>query len=334
MFDWKGGDVRRFKDPENARFFNETIEKIFVMRGSSYVLIRTRNGRYLGCDLRDGDLKITDLTGFFRKEVPSDIQWEGGHPEYLFPFYDGAIDRIDLGKQKVTSEFIGDVRGFGVSRGRLYALQDQSLTRLSFSSNQRSPEVIDEGRFLKELFHEKDRYRMDFFRNDTVLFSGARGSLLANFLPYRFVEKGMAGYVPDTSLRKMLVWTRKELGFLDLEKKAPAKALFERGPEIDWFYDQGQDIRQSCFVHGDSHVLFSDEDRICLMPTGDPSALPFEIAGILKDSGVFYSERTGKVYFLDRETGYFSSVEILPEETILAKMFPEIEKTEEEGPEA
>ena len=45
-----------------------------------------------------------------------------------------------------------------------------------------------------------------------------------------------------------------------------------------------------------------------------------------KNSAVFYSEESGKLYYLEPETGYLSSIEILPKWEILPRALPEVKE--------
>ncbi|HOE69396.1 MAG TPA: PEGA domain-containing protein [Candidatus Omnitrophota bacterium] len=331
VFDWKNNDLKPLV-PGGLADADEEIQRVFTVKRSPHALILTKgNGasRYLWFDLRGETPARKDISRLFRNGAPRDVQWEGARPGFLFAFYEDRLDRLDPDANTVNTHFIGKIKGFGVHRGKVYGLRKASLFRVNADARRPEETEVDGGRFLTDLFREDDSYGIDFLTGDKVLFRGRSGSLLANRLPYQFVEEGLAGYSPDEDLEKVLVWTRKEIGLLDFEKTVPAGALFERGIEIDWFYQKGTAIRKAFFVYGTSHVIFNNEDTVFLMETSARETRPVGITRIPAGSDLFFAEKTGKLYHLDPETGYFMATEILPAERILERVFQEAEGSRE-----
>jgi hypothetical protein len=76
-------------------------------------------------------------------------------------------------------------------------------------------------------------------------------------------------------------------------------------------------------------VIFNNEDTVFLMETSARETRPVGITRIPAGSDLFFAEKTGKLYHLDPETGYFMATEILPAERILERVFQEAEGSRE-----
>lgn len=329
VYDWKNNSFKKLTF-QGAPYAEETTERIFTVQESPHVLVLTQAKeaiRYLWCDLREEHVVISEITELFRDTVPDEVKWEGTYPRFLFAFQKGQLDRLDLDGSKVDQNFAERIKGFGIHKGKVYILRDDSLTRIPLDTNGSDADIVEQGRFLSGIFERDDTFRMDFLRIDKVFFIGKKQTLFANRLPYHFVEEGFVDYFPDDDFKMALIWTPKEIGLLNFEKRVPTGALFERGAEVDWFFHQGSDIRQVFFAHDTSHVIFSDEETVFLSEIDGKGKRPVKITEILKRSGLFYSEKKGSLYYLDPETRHFMLLEILPEEKYLERMFQEIEKT-------
>lgn len=328
VFDWKNGEFRQLvADP--SPYAGEEVGRFFLAKGSPYALFEVQaNGksRYLWSNLREGEFEARDISELFRQGKPDDVQWEGGNPDYLFASRQGNLSRLDLHKKTVSSALMDQLRGYGLHKGNLYGFKEASLVRMDSDADKGEERTIEGGSFWKGLFQNDGSFRLDFFQGDTVFFIGERGQLISNLLPYRFMEKGLVGYSPDVSSKKILVWTRQELGIFDLEKTHRREALFERGPAIDWIWGAGGEIRQAYLAYGDSHILFCDENSIRLLEVGIQPPVPQEIVSVREKSVPFYSDRTGKLYYLEPQKGYFTTLQIIPEERLLERMFGEIEQ--------
>jgi len=329
VYDWKNNSFKKLIF-QGAPYAGETTEKIFTVKESPHVLVLTQAKeaiRYLWCDLREEHVVISEVTELFRDTIPDEIKWEGTYPRFLVAFHKGQLDRLDLDESKVDRNFAERIKGFGIYKGKVYILRDDSLIRIPLDTNGSDADIVERGRFLSGIFERDDTFRMDFLRTDKVFFIGKKQTLFANRLPYHFVEEGFVDYLPDDDFKMALIWTSKEIGLLNFEKRVLAGALFERGAEVDWFFHQGTDIRQVFFAHDTSHVIFSDGETVFLSEIDGKGKRPVKITEILRGSRLFYSEKKGSLYYLDPETRHFMLLEILPEEKYLERMFQEIEKT-------
>ncbi len=332
-YDWRNGTFRTVL-PDTASSGAAELIKIFSVKDSPFVILGikdTQGLKFLGCYLDKEKSEVRDITTLFGGKEPKEIRWEGNHPEYLFVLRGQDLARLDLEKMTAVPDFLPKVRGFGLFKGKVYALRESSIIRTGVHSKKGEETLVEKGVFLENLFRGGEQYRIDFISNRSICFLGSRGELFSNVLPYRFVDEGVRGYEFDRGGRKVALWQGGRVGVLDFEKPERKKEFFERGPEIEWLFEKGANIRQAYFVYDASHVLFCDDDKIFMARIGEQYISLEKIVAVRKGSGVFYAEKTGKLYYLEPSLGEFVAADILPEGFTFASMIDEFEKESQEA---
>jgi len=334
LFDWKNEALRPVL-PEASSFADMTLARVFMARRSSFVILQVKapegGMKFLGCQLDKEKSEIKDLSGLFIQGEPREISWEGSHPDYLFALYGQDLSRLDLEKMTVLPDFLVNIRGFGLFKNKVYALRGSTIVHLGFNAKRGEETLVEKGIFLENLFGGKGKYKIDFISNDTICFRGEKGELFSNALPYRFVEEGVRGYHADMDGRKIVLWQGGRVGVLDFEKPERKKEFFERGPEIEWLFEKGKNIRQAYFVYDASYVLFCDEDKIFLARIGERYVSLEKLVVVREKSGFFYAEKTGKLYYLESSRGEFVAADILPEGITFSGVISELEKETQEA---
>ena len=332
VFDWKD-EISRPLLTEGTPFQEALVIRSFVIRKSSFVLLLVKMGeqmRFLGCHLDKEKPEVKDLSDLFVRGEPSDVRWESDNPENLFVLYGEELDRLDLKKMQVHTGLLKSIQGFDLFKGKVFALRNFTLVQMDCNGEKGEEVLVEKGIFLENLFRNTGVFKMDFISGRTLCFLGANGEFFANELPYRFVGEGLKGYQPDPGGRKIVLWQKERLGVLDFTKVTRRKELFERGPEIDWIFEKGEDLLQAYFVYGTSHVLFRNKNEVFLAPVGESGALMEKLVKVHVGSSVFYSEKTGRLYYLDPAQGHLLAADILPEWPGLSGMFTEFEGQSQE----
>jgi PEGA domain len=328
VFDWKSGELRAVIASASS-WADARLGRILTAKESSFVLLQVDvSGRavFLGIDLDKERSIPKDLSALFPKGGGQEVLWEGARPDYLFNLKDQELSRLDLEKMNVLPDLLSGIRGFGLFRNKIYALQGDSIVRTSASSRKGEEVLVEKGIFLENLFGNTGKYKIDFISNSTICFWGDRGQLFSNVLPYHFVNDGVRGYEADVDGRRILLWQSQRVGVLDFEKPERKKEFFERGPEIDWVFANGRDIRQAYFVHDAAYILFCDRNKVYLSRVGAYGVPPEEIAAVREGSDIIYMEKTGKLYYLEPSQGSFVSAGILPEGISFSGVMSELEK--------
>ena len=328
VFDWKN-EILRPLFPAEPSLGGAELIRVFSVKASSFIILQMKTSggmKFLGCQLDKERPEAEDLATFFAGGEPDEIAWEGSHPDYLFALRGQDLSRIDLEKREVLPDFLAGIRGFGLFRNKVYAFRGSSIVRTGFNAKKGDETLVERGVFLENLFRGKEKYKIDFISNNTICFYGDRGEFFSNELPYRFVDEGVRGYQTGTDGRKVVLWQGARAGVLDFEKQERKKEFFERGPEIEWVAENGRDIRQAYFVYDDAYVLFCDGNKVFLSRVGEQGTSPEEIVTVREKSGLFYAEKTGKIYYLEPSRGELVAADILPEGITFSGVIDELEK--------
>lgn len=328
IFDWKSEVLRPMLE-EASSWADAKLVGIITVKESPFVVLQIEvsgSVRFLGCQLDKEKSLPKDLSALFPKGGGQEVLWEGVRPDYLFALQGQDLSRLDLEKMTVLPNFLSGIRGFGLFRNKIYALQGDAVVRLGTGAKKGEEVLVEKGIFLENLFGSKEKYKVDFISNNTICFHGERGELFFNVLPYHFVSEGVRGYQAGTDGRKILLWQARRVGVLDFEKPQRKKELFERGPEIEWVAENGQDICQAYFVHDAAYVLFCDRNKIFLSRGGEYRTSPEEVLTVRERSGIFYVEKTGKLYYLEPSGGGLMAADILPEGISFSGVTNEFEK--------
>lgn len=343
VFDWKQEKIRPLLD-KNQPFLDGKVLSLNFVPGSPRLLmmVHVRGGeKYLWMEVGEKETAVEDLSVCFQEE-PVRVEWDPRERNRLFALYDTYVNRVDVSTRKVMPHFLDSVRGFGLFRGDLYALQgDLIFERLDVEGN--SKEILLNDRGLgRSLFGEKGFFQINVLTKESILFRGPGGELLANRLPYRFLEEGTQGVQFHQGRERVLAWRDGAIGILDFLKLGKTEDVFEKGPVLSWVFKHGKRIEQAFWVYDGSHILFRDENRIFLLEFethGKPHLYP--LLEVKRKSDVFYAEalfpfdqitgtggslsvqgRSGKLYYLDAQSEKLCSVEILPKQEILPFSFP------------
>ncbi|GEM_PF-5058783 len=122
----------------------------------------------------------------------------------------------------------------------------------------------------------------------------------------------------------------RDLFLYDLKKKnfssvAAEDSPFDRGPSLQLadavglLTGKSRRAAQTFPVYGNSHVLFRDGSKVLIMEADpDFGAEPRleECFEVKKGSSVYYREKSGQLYFIEKYTGHFCVVRLLPKNEV------------------
>ena len=134
------------------------------------------------------------------------------------------------------------------------------------------------------IFLGKDIFRIRVFPKNAVFFPGFRGKLLSNGSPYYLAGQEVTG--ADI-----------------LENPSPIRRLVKSEGKIE----------QAFWVYGGSHVLFRQGNKVRLLElTQDAFAETYDCFEVKRRSSVLYFEKSGRIYYLQKNTGYFCETDLGP----------------------
>ncbi len=308
-----------------TEWLNAVLLELFTVPDSPYVVLRIDlqgSERFLHLDLDDADGRPDDVTRLLQTR-PMRLDWPPLDRRHLFVLQDGYLSRLDLASRAVYPHLVEHIRGYGFCHRTGYVLtEDMLLHRMEFDA--RSAEPFTEGRPIDlSALHSNSFIRIGCLSNEALTFWSERGQLLVTDAEHRLIEQEVRGIEPDSHRQRVLVWRRDRLGILERatssDDNGPA-----RPPAIRWVYPQGKHIEQAFWVHGDAHVLLRDDDRLVFVELETAGTARFsELWSVKRGSSIAYNDESGKIEYLDRDTGRLCAVEFLPKRELLSLSLPE-----------
>jgi hypothetical protein len=127
------------------------------------------------------------------------------------------------------------------------------------------------------------------------------------------------GYQADAQTGLVLLWQAHYLAVLDV--KTP-----EGEPELERLrLPYAKDIQQAFFVLGKAGILYRDGDSTFLANRlqDDEWRTSFVVTARMGTS-VYYSEREGKLYYIDQTTGRLATTDIVPQEQLIDQIVQQL----------
>lgn len=296
-----------FGDYKVLKYFSIEKSTAFIIQAEKY-----DEKKLLWFDITGDSVDFKDITYFF-KEIPSFIKWDTDDKHTLFALINDVIDRVDLESGEVYPKYLSDIRGYGILDRIVYAvISDSSFISADYEKKDINI-LLNGGSSGSEIYGDTGAYDVMPYSKNIILFIGEKGDVIANHLPYYFVDRGVIGTEFDRFGRRILLWKKDGLGILDFSKERMGDVTFEVSPQLKWIFTGGKDISQAFWMYDGSHVLFRDENSIFLadlQPYGEPT--PVFLFNVRKGSSVSYNESDGKISFLDPGSGNLVSVFIVP----------------------
>lgn len=303
------------------------VKQVFKVDSSSEMIFEIdgpRDKQFIKTELVNQEIEITDISQFI-SQLPSQLQWDPQDSEHIFSLLDSDLNRIDLGSSAVYPEYFQRVRGYGIFNRKLYVLDElNTLRRMNYDKG--FPEYLLKDPILgKFLFQDKHNVQVKPFLDNVIVFLDDSGELVINRLPHRFsgLQKGVLGVSFDPKGNRLLLWKKDSLGILDFSAQKLEDTAFQKGVRLYWPYRQGRNISQAFWVFDYSHILFRDGDAVFLLEVL-PHGVP-ELVGIVKvkkGSSIYYSEKSGTLYYLERSKGTLNSILIVPTKNLIGQVLP------------
>jgi hypothetical protein len=325
VYDWKDQIFHPLL-PEGSPYGDAVVGKIHTVRGSPMILvqaIRKQEKIYLWFDLGKKKIEARNLTQLLSKEEADDFDWDPKDRDYFFSVANNSLNVINAREMTVHPAMLDGVSGAGFWEHYVYAFKSNSVVRFNPARKKYDGETLETDDFIASLFKSGKYYQVRMLADDLALFLGDEGELMANRLPYRFVEKGVLGYDAVVKSQRIVFWTKEKLGVIDFSRSKTRDKFFEIGPRIDWIFRKGKSIKQAFWVNEGSHVIFSDRDQIYLINAGINTANQADkLVPVQENSSFFYSDDSGKLFYLDADAGGVMMSQLLPEENFLNISLP------------
>jgi len=246
-----------------------------------------------------------------------DPQWTAENPEDVFSYNGSSVDHTNVQSGTVTRGIVTQVSGYGLDGHWLYAITwRRGLLRFDF------------GQQTRQDLSQFDRAVADFpmgrfvsvrpLEADLILLWGEGGQFTAAGPASRASAAAVRGYQVDSRTGRVLLWQDHRLAIFD--RKATGSA-----PALEWLRLYARDIQQACFVLTNTHVLYRDGNSIFLasrIQNNEWRVRP--IVTVRLGTSVYYTEREGKLYYINPETGRLFTTEIVPRQQILEQIVQQL----------
>lgn len=301
--------------PEDSQFRDFSVGLAYKKRDSAMMIIYSgwlKNKRYLLLDIGAKKAKPREITELFPAR-PLYIDWDISNEKTIFSFYKNYINRLDLEPEKLYFKYEKDIIGFGLHKEKIYYIDNKSDIFQSSYGSQKNKKLFSDTELSRKLFNVNARYRIEFLKDNIILFISGKGQLLTNQPPYQILEKGLVGTRFQESRNSLLYWTRHEIGVADFFIENKDRALIDYAVKTQIIYDKGEDIEQ-CFWAGDkTHIVIKDSNRVYIIELELQGAPHIDqVAEIMKNTKIFYFAETGYLYYLDNEKGLLKGIAVIP----------------------
>ena len=328
IYDTKNDKTRPLL-PGESQYAAYSVLSPFTVKGSPFLLLHVSSQeqeKFLWFDLTAEEAEPLDITDLF-PEKPIRVIWDPQDGNTLFSFHGNSIDKIDLKAKALYPDYVADVRGLGVSQNTLYALKKKGVLISMNYDKSGLTKILDEPALGESIFGDTENFRITAFTKEIILFEGDAGELLANRLPYKFIERGLGGLDFDTPRERVLLWLRGGLGILDFSAEETGDVAFEKPPALVRVFTGGKNIRQAFWVYEGSHIMFLDGDEIFLLGLGEYIAPRLSnLFKVKPGTPIFYSEDAGCVYFINAASGNLMASRIRADRSDFPEAFSEEEK--------
>ncbi len=319
---------------EDSLFKDLKVEEYFFVDGSDSGIFRgsiAEEEKVVRIIFSGEDNQTRDITGLFPKGA-RDVKWQARAENKLFVLQAENLTRVDLDTGAVYPAYIQNIKGYGLSCGQLYLLNSENLFLETDYNDTGEKFLLEDKKLGEALFGQTKNFDITAVSEDTFLFLGSGGELLSNRLPYRFADEGVIGIKRAESSQRVLLWQKNRIGILDFETEKTQNTAFEKGPSLRWVHTEGKDITQAFWVYEESHILFTDQNKVFLAELEEYDGFNAkQIFTIKRGTSLYFSEDTGKVYYIspsDRE-GVSSGV-IVSNEGSGTAAFPLIKEEDKE----
>jgi len=289
------------------------LSDYYTVKNSPFLLMQVQLGsaiKYLWIDPRTKSPQVEDITDLFSVE-PENVLWDPKEDKIIFSYQKQSINRLNIKSKSILPNILDAVRSFSIFGDQLYVLTDDYTFKRVDNDAKNVQILLEDSHLSRSLFADRNKLHITVLAKELILFLDEDGALLFNHLPHRLVDHGVKGFVFNEHKKRLLLWTNHQIGVINFTKEKE-NTLFEQGPPLVWPITNGNNIQQAFWVNETSETLYRDQNKIFLLETDAPGKpLPYEIINVKPDGAIEYSDTLGTLFYLDKETGCLSSIEIL-----------------------
>jgi hypothetical protein len=128
--------------------------------------------------------------------------------------------------------------------------------------------------------------------------------------------------ISDENNATWLQWTTHKIGLWDKNQK-----------NTQWIFEDGRDIQQAFWANNSNTVLFRDGTKVFLLDKMSVGQTRLQkIVDVYNDTSIYYSEKTGQLYYIDPKKQYLSMINVVRHKLVLPKRIADTLRLKESEP--
>ena len=302
--------------PDSFLFRSAKVLSYFMVEDSPAVIFyidSSEGKRFIWLEQRGDEILIKDITNLFPLE-PLQVKWDfSEYVDSIFSLQNGYINRLDIISGAMYPKYLESIRAFGVFNKKIYIIKDlYTLMRMDY--DKKGLEILLSDPILgKFLFGTKGLFQIKPLSENILIFLGEKGELRSNCRPYRFVDRGVLGIEFHRASKRLALWQKSMFGVLDFSPTESQEIDVKKEPRGTWLYKNGKNITQAFWAQDGAYLLARDANEVLLFDLLKRKvSAPISVVSVRKDTSVYFSDVSGKLYYIDKDTSKLYACEIIP----------------------
>jgi hypothetical protein len=251
-------------------------------------IVDDNKDKYLWVDPREKQPHAEDITELLIGE-PKQLTWEASDEKNIFALQGTTVNRLNIKSRAIYPGIMENTQALGVMDNTVFGLTLNGLLIHCDYDGQNKKATVPPTR-------------------DLIVLATQNPDFLPAAMRYLGITADARGIMPGHERSLALIWTKNRVGILDYSQTSAD----ERPASVQWIYSRGQNIAQAFWANNDDNILVRDDGGILLLDKenfGQPRLT--RVADVNGDSMVYYTDKTGQLYYLTPGTRRLSWIQIV-----------------------
>jgi len=273
-----------YKGARVAGYFTVDKSPFFVIH-----IVDDNKDKYLWVDPREKQPRAEDITELLIGE-PKQLIWEASDEKNVFALQGTTVNRLNIKSRAIYPGIMENTQALGVMDNTVFGLTPNGFLIHCDYDGQNKKATVPQTK-------------------DLIVLAAQNPDFLPAAMRYLGIAADARGITPGHERSLALIWTKNRIGILDYSQRTSAD---EHPVGVQWIYSQGQNIAQAFWANNDGNILVRDNENILLLDKenfGQPRLT--RVADVDDDSMVYYTDKTGQLYYLTPATRRLAWIQIV-----------------------